>query len=59
MKTDTCEEQSACKDASSETQLDKQRSTVDSNESEANQDDKSDFVNNTIQGANIMVRLIV
>ncbi|XP_061358893.1 uncharacterized protein LOC133303060 isoform X2 [Gastrolobium bilobum] len=58
LKTDSCEEESECKDASSETQLDKQPSAVNLNESEANEDDNSDeltFVNNSIHSVNIMV----
>lgn len=57
MNSDNCEEQSARRDAVSETQLDKQPSAENSNESEANRDDKSDetFLNNSIQSSNIMV----
>ncbi|KAK7304668.1 hypothetical protein VNO77_42553 [Canavalia gladiata] len=58
LKTDSCEEQSASKNASSEAQLDKQPSAVNSNESEESKDDKSDegtsFVNNSICSANAM-----
>lgn len=63
MKTESLEKKSTFKDASSEIQVDKHPSAVNSNESEASQDDKSDepasFENNTIQGANIMVRPLV
>ncbi|WVZ21261.1 hypothetical protein V8G54_008583 [Vigna mungo] len=52
-KKDNCEEQSKCKDAEGETQLDLQPSAVNSNDSEANQDDKSgegtSFLNKSIQ----------
>ncbi|XP_027368431.1 DNA annealing helicase and endonuclease ZRANB3 [Abrus precatorius] len=57
LKADSCEAQPACKDALSEAQLDKQPSAVNSNASEENQDDNSDegnFVNKSIQSANIM-----
>ncbi|XP_057443109.1 uncharacterized protein LOC130734619 isoform X2 [Lotus japonicus] len=58
LKTESLEKKSTFKDASSEIQVDKHPSAVNSNESEASQDDKSDepasFENNTIQGANIM-----
>lgn len=57
LKIDRSEEQSACKDASDETELDKQPSAFKSNEPEANQDDESGLVDNTNQGANITVRL--
>ncbi|RDY04796.1 DNA annealing helicase and endonuclease ZRANB3, partial [Mucuna pruriens] len=58
LRSDNCEEQSACKDALGETRLDKQPSAVNSNELEDNQDDNSDegtsFVNNSMQSSNIM-----
>lgn len=57
MKIDSAEEQPACNYALSETQMDKQVSAVNSSESEANQDDESDFINNTNQSAVLMVRL--
>ncbi|KAK7301498.1 hypothetical protein RJT34_12363 [Clitoria ternatea] len=56
-KTDSCEEQSACEDGSNKRQLDKEPSAVNSNESEASQDDKSDGVfleNNSFRSADIM-----
>ncbi|KAH1126757.1 hypothetical protein AAZX31_06G189900 [Glycine max] len=60
LNSDNCEEQSARRDAVGETQLDKQPSAENSNESEANRDDKSDetFLNNSIQSSNIMAENI-
>ncbi|XP_020226303.1 DNA annealing helicase and endonuclease ZRANB3 [Cajanus cajan] len=58
LKIDNCEEQSSCKDALGETQLATQPSEVNPNESEANQNDKTDegtCVNNSTQSSNIMV----
>ncbi|QCE13972.1 SWI/SNF-related matrix-associated actin-dependent regulator of chromatin subfamily A-like protein 1 [Vigna unguiculata] len=57
-KRDNCEEQSTCKDAVGETQLDLQPSAVNSNEPEANKDDKSgegtSFLNKSIQSFNVL-----
>nr|KYP55768.1 Zinc finger Ran-binding domain-containing protein 3 [Cajanus cajan] len=58
LKIDNCEEQSSCKDALGETQLATQPSEVNPNESEANQNDKTDegtCVNNSTQSSNIML----
>ncbi|KAL2340723.1 hypothetical protein Fmac_008663 [Flemingia macrophylla] len=57
LKSDNWDGQSSCKDALSEIGLDKQPSAVNSNESEAKQDNKSDegtsFVNISTQSSNI------
>lgn len=58
-KSDNRKEQSACKVAVEETQLDEQPPAVNSNDSEASQDDKSGegspFVNKSTESFNVLV----